>query len=406
MSRNSQDQMNKGSISKLSDHQKSKRTSKINNRTPKKDAEKQVCGNCGKDDHTSKLNDRRKNCPAFDKNCGKCQTNGHFTKMCRGGPRETREKLKPPQKVNEVKAAEEEKEKDTPKQDQDTDLGTLSGHWMLINSVQKHPDDVVFNEVQDELSSAHDRSSHRVQIAAIQDNKSVKKLRHHVMNSFGKWVPSHVEPHGKVRLTIEVDNSAASQLRLQPLRNCSKTTVSALADTGAHMCVADWRVAQAMGLAKKDLMIPALSISVADNNSLELIGTHFMHISSTSGESTKQLVYFAMDVGEFYLSKSALIDLKIIPHDFPRIGACANTVADDQGPADAGEIYKVSGEFTSETSSGTPSRALQQDPNNSKGVLKDTYITKDNFGTEHPQVQISDVLPDWSVEFPNYPQPS
>ena len=93
-----------------------------------------------------------------------------------------------------------------------------------------------------------------------------------------------------------------------------------------------------MGLTKKDLMIPALSISVADNNSLELIGAHFMHISATSGEVTKQLVYFAMDVGEFYLSKAALIDLKIIPHDFPRIGAWVAT--DYQGPANAGKYTR------------------------------------------------------------------
>ena len=111
---------------------------------------------------------------------------------------------------------------------------------MLINGIHRHQTDTVFNEVQDELSSARNRSSHRAQIAAIQDTKSVRKLRYHVMNSFGKWVPSHVEPHGKVQLNIEVDNSAANQLQLQPLHNCTKTTVSALADTGAQMCVADW----------------------------------------------------------------------------------------------------------------------------------------------------------------------
>ena len=37
-----------------------------------------------------------------------------------------------------------------------------------------------------------------------------------------------------------------------------------------------------------------------------------------SGETSEQMVYFANDVGEFYLSKAALMDLKVISRDFPR----------------------------------------------------------------------------------------
>ena len=78
------------------------------------------------------------------------------------------------------------------------------------------------------------------------------------------------------------------------------------------MCVADWQVAKNMGLKKSDLMVPALSVSVADNTSLILMGAHFLTIFSDSGESTDQLVYFATDVGEFHLSELALIDLNVI----------------------------------------------------------------------------------------------
>ena len=91
------------------------------------------CGNCGNKGHTSKLNDRRKNCPAFDKTCTKCKTNGHFAAHCRGGPRETRDKSKSKDtKVNEVKAADADNDKNT----EDAQLGTLSGSWMLLNGLQ------------------------------------------------------------------------------------------------------------------------------------------------------------------------------------------------------------------------------------------------------------------------------
>ena len=74
------------------------------------------------------------------------------------------------------------------------------------------------------------------------------------------------------------------------------------------MCVADCTIAKQLNFAKQDLLHPALTVSVADNASLELVGAHFMTLYADTGETTSQLVYFATNVGEFYLSKSALID--------------------------------------------------------------------------------------------------
>ena len=47
-----------------------------------------------------------------------------------------------------------------------------------------------------------------------------------------------------------------------------------------------------------------------------------MTLYADSGETSHQLVYFALGVGNFYLSKSAMKDLGIISHDFPKIGSC------------------------------------------------------------------------------------
>ena len=141
------------------------------------------------------------------------------------------------------------------------------------------------------------------------------------MNQFGKWVPHNVQPHGRVTLQVRPDPSAQQQLNLPPLNNSVVTTVRALADSGAQMCVADWSIAKQLQLTKQDLLHPALTVSVADNTNLELMGAHFMTLSSDSGASTHQLVYFATDVGDFYLSKAAMIDLKFISHDFPQVNA-------------------------------------------------------------------------------------
>ena len=92
---------------------------------------------------------------------------------------------------------------------------------------------------------------------------------------------------------------AQSQLQIPPIWNIKSTIIEALADTGAEMCVADWAVAKQMNMSRSDLLTPALTVSVADNASLELIGAQFLTLKAHTGQCTEQLVYFAKGVGEF-----------------------------------------------------------------------------------------------------------
>ena len=251
------------------------------------------------------------NLPAFDKMCTKCQTNGHFADLCRGGPlsqhnskSQTREKPK----VSEVKTKDSEKDKDA----DDAQIGTLSGSWMLINGIQDQPFgdhsyevlDVFMSELR--LGSSDPLST--ASLSTLNSQKQPRKIRHHILNNFGRWIPSNVQPHGKLELTVKPGPSAQQQLNLPELDNNVVTSVWTLADTGAQMCVADWEVAKNLNLNKTDLLMPALSVSVADNSSLELVGAHFLTISTEEGQTSGQLVYFANNIGEFYVL------VKISPH--------------------------------------------------------------------------------------------
>ena len=301
MGKNSQELVNNGGaqISRISQYQKNKTTYRqsTQSQSSKSTSDKPKCGNCGRSDHTSKMQDRRENCPASDKMCQKCITNGHFSSQCRGGPWNLRDESteKPKnkdKKVNEVK----EKEKES---DDAADFDTMTGSWMLINGLQNPASQRQSYKVSDEYSSEQLEtkplsSSSRASLATLSKKDFVKKLHHHIKDEFGKWKPSNVQPHGKVNIQLEVAQSVSQQLNIPIIRNVKTTTVHALADTGAQMCVADWGVAKQMGLSKSNLMVPALSVSVADNSSLELIGATFIKISSTSGKSSEQLVYFAL----------------------------------------------------------------------------------------------------------------
>ena len=82
------------------------------------------------------------------------------------------------------------------------------------------------------------------------------------------------------------------------------------------MCVAGTSIAHKMGMNNSELIRPKLKVSVADNSGLQLAGAAFVTITGPAG-STNQLVYFADNVEDFFLSKQALVELHIISPHFP-----------------------------------------------------------------------------------------
>ena len=237
MGKTSQELINNGGqLAKISQHQVNKRSMRQQVKSkPNNTSQSKSCENHGKTDHTLKLNDRRDHCLAFDKTCKKCKIQGHYTNMCWGGPRTTRDKSKNKDsngKVNEVK--EPTTPPDTAAQDS-AELGTLLGRWMLLNGLQDTSNSGVFYEVTDEFSSAlrrpHFAKSAEASLAAL-SQKDIKKLRHHIMDNFGNWQPSHVQPHGHLQLKVKVSDSAIKQFNLPRNHNSTSVSVSALADTG------------------------------------------------------------------------------------------------------------------------------------------------------------------------------
>ena len=220
-------------------------------------------------------------------------------------------KKKDKSKVNAVNA---EQETPSPQPTQEGDLGTLTGSWMLIRGKE---------------------ASQFSSLSVLKSKADNRKIRRHIYDNFGRWKPSNVEPHGILQLTMEACHTATSQQRLPKLKNTKPIKISALVDTGAQMCVCDYSLAKQMGLTKHNMLTPALTISVADNADLELIGAAFMLIKSDKGPTTRQLVYFATGVGQFYLSKQACFDLGIIGKNFPQVGSCNAQTSTVQPSIDA-----------------------------------------------------------------------
>ena len=91
------------------------------------------------------------------------------------------------------------------------------------------------------------------------------RIPHQLRDRLGRWRAAHVEGHGRVRLRLGVCKEAYKSVGAAVPGSHRSTTVSALADTGAQMCVASMDVVRRMGLRLRDLVDVELRVNVAGN---------------------------------------------------------------------------------------------------------------------------------------------
>ena len=119
--------------------------------------------------------------------------------------------------------------------------------------------------------------------------------------------------------------SAASHLPLQPrlevkvakgTHSIGPTSVLAVADTGAMVCVADTALMSKLRIRTCELRKCRDLRDVADMR-VQCIGYTTCHISS-GDRSTRQKVYFVHSAKDLYFSLGACKGLGLVPKDFPR----------------------------------------------------------------------------------------
>merc|ERR1712082_579207 len=176
------------------------------------------CANCGSKSHSSRLQERREKCNAFHEVCNTCGTVGHYAKFCKGGKKTATNKEKGAKggaKVSEVSGADEE----------EADVSTLHGSWFFLKEAE----------------------------AEVFSLSTVPNLRWDGQ----RWAPARVRPHARLEVKLAVSPSAYKYLGMPvPGGDRATTTVSALVDTGAQMCVADVSVADRLGIPREQLVSP------------------------------------------------------------------------------------------------------------------------------------------------------
>ena len=157
-------------------------------------------------------------------------------------------------------------------------------------------------------------------------------LDHHIYNDFKKaWQKSNSSPQPCIQIFFSFHPTDVQNLGFTPINMSvsNQVTYSALADTGCQSCLGGLHLLEKLGLTQSSLIPVTMYMTAANNKGIKIIGALPLRISgkSPSGETlqTRQIVYFTDSTQRFFLSKTACIDLGIIPKSFPTIGEALET---------------------------------------------------------------------------------
>jgi len=129
--------------------------------------------------------------------------------------------------------------------------------------------------------------------------------------------------HPIVKLTASVDQRHYASFGMK-CPEIAETTVECIADTGAQSNVWPLKKCKEIGFTEKDLIPVNSSLSAANSSCINIEGAIFVTLSGTKDDgsivSSPAMVYISSSVNGCYLCHESLIDLGIIPDNFPSVG--------------------------------------------------------------------------------------
>ena len=261
-----------------------------------------ACKGCGETSHPPGKSMRRADCPAFNQTCNNCGIKGHLLKVCR----------KQRSGNNNNNSSSTTRSLDATQDD--VPLALVSGENHVSNPQE---------EVSDlsSVSYIFVGIAHEDRPSGSSDSMAVP----HMEWDGEKFVKQAPKEPPRLTITIEVitDRSVIpTDLPFPPSFRTRTATASILADSGAQTCSGDIPLLTQLGCTVENLLPTSHGIRGVTNTRLELLG--ILPVRITAGDHrTNQIMYFAKNTRGCLLSEKALIDLRILPSNFP--AACRTT---------------------------------------------------------------------------------
>ena len=161
-------------------------------------------------------------------------------------------------------------------------------------------------------------------------------LGHHIFTK-GEWRRAQLADHPRVLFSISVDQPAGTREHHRDRDKQNPTEVSAIADTGAQSDLWSLEAFPASGFSRADLHPVNLSLAAANRSPIAIDGAFLARLTtnSRSGKvsSCRSMVYVSNSVRNMYLSYESLLNLNLLPQDFP-----SNDNSDSDTSVDNGDM--------------------------------------------------------------------
>ena len=180
------------------------------------------------------------------------------------------------------------------------------------------------------------------------------KLTHHIFKT-GEWRKAQFLHHPKIDLTISVSASDYRDFG----RDCpyiKPSKVSVMTDSGAQSCLWSMNGFLSAGFTKADLLPVSIELLAANKSPINIAGAIIVRLQGYHKDRGKKfscasMVYVSEDANGFYLSCEAMIDLAIVPPNFPSVGAAASDYEQQLYGQKATDHYRALNAGCSEPSS-------------------------------------------------------
>ena len=166
----------------------------------------------------------------------------------------------------------------------------------------------------------------------INNRKSVR-VTHNIFSK-GQWRRARFMDHPKVDLQVSV---AARDYKTFGVKcpRVAATVIRAMTDTCAQSCLWSFDECCSAGFTSSDLIPVSIDLEAANKSPITIEGALLLRLSghSSTGKpySCATMVYVSKQARGFYMSMEAMMDLGIIPRDFPSIGVVP-VLSDDNSP--------------------------------------------------------------------------
>ena len=164
-------------------------------------------------------------------------------------------------------------------------------------------------------------------------------LDHHIFSTKEGWKKSESMPHPTLKLVLTADESNYNQIGV----SCPKvppTLVNVVTDTGAQSALWSLQSFYKCGFKDTDLLPVKRTMRAANMEEIEIAGAIFVRLHGKDACGKKHtahvMVYVSPSTEKFYLSREALIQLGVIPKDFPKVGAALESSAIEAQTAECG----------------------------------------------------------------------